>query len=98
MKKPVFIRLILLSSFAAVFASSGLAQLSDHVVHYKIEAKLDVKTKIITGRKTLNWLNTSEVPVSDLRFHLYLNAFKNNRSTFMKESGGSSRGFRADKD
>ena len=33
--------------------------------------------------------------MSELRFHLYLNAFKNNRSTFMRESGGQLRGDKA---
>ena len=30
------------------------------------------------------------MPVTDMPFHLYLNAFQNNRSTFMKESGNRS--------
>ena len=37
-------------------------------------------------------------PVGELRFHLYWNAFRNNRSTFFKESGGRLRRDTADKD
>jgi hypothetical protein len=36
--------------------------------------------------------------VSELQFHLYLNAFKNTKSTFMKESGGQLRGDEMGKD
>ena len=37
-------------------------------------------------------------PWGELQFHLYLNAFKNLKTTFMKESGGSSRGHLLEKD
>ena len=72
------------------------ASLSHQVVRYDIQARLVPETKTVQGREVLSWLNDSDVPVSELRFHLYLNAFKNNRSTFMKESGGSHRGFKLD--
>jgi len=82
------------ASGAIAFTSQEAAPLSDRIVHYKIDAKLDVKTKTIAGTETLTWRNATDVPASDLWFHLYLNAFKNTRSTFMKESGGSHRGFK----
>ncbi len=59
---------------------------------YRIEARLDSKTRLIDGQGTLTWKNTSPVEVTDMRFHLYLNAFKNKRSTFMRESLGKHRG------
>ncbi|MDD8025764.1 MAG: M1 family metallopeptidase [Acidobacteriota bacterium] len=67
------------------------------VVQYEIQARLVPESKTIQGRETLVWRNDSESPVGELRFHLYMNAFKNNRSTFMAESLGSSRGVKADK-
>ena len=72
------------------------ASLSHQIVRYDLQARLEPETKSIRGRETLSWLNDGDTPVSELRFHLYLNAFKNNRSTFMKESGGSHRGFKPD--
>jgi len=87
--------------FAAIFvlaAGSLPAALSRPVASYDIKARLLPDQKKVVGSEVLTWLNTSESPVSELRFHLYLNAFKNNRTTFMKESGGSSRGFKADPD
>ncbi|MGD0782350.1 MAG: M1 family metallopeptidase [Candidatus Aminicenantales bacterium] len=72
------------------------ASLSRQIVHYDIQARLVPETKTIQGREILTWLNDADVPVSELRVHLYLNAFKNNRSTFMKESGVRRRGFKPD--
>src|SRR5579863_1252957 len=84
--------------FAACFAFAADAALSDHVVSYRIHAGLDPTRKTVTGRQTLTWHNTSPDTISELRFHLYLNAFQNEKSTFMRESGGELRGDRASKD
>ena len=65
---------------------------SPPVVEYRIEVSLDPSTKMLQGRERLTWRNPSTDTVSELRFHMYLNAFKNNRSTFMRESGGQLRG------
>jgi hypothetical protein len=90
-------RLFILSMILLIAGSFGLAAMSERIVHYKIDARLDTEAKTVIGEETLTWRNASEVPAPDLWFHLYLNAFKNNRSTFMKESGGSHRGFGAAK-
>ena len=64
-------------------------------MEYAIQVGLDPQEKMLDGREHLIWRNPSGDSVSELRFHLYLNAFKNNRSTFMRESGGQLRGDRA---
>jgi hypothetical protein len=71
--------------------------LSDRIVFYDIEASLDSESKIIQGKEVLIWRNTSDDYVKTLQFHLYLNAFKNTQSTFMKESNLRHRGMRFDK-
>jgi len=88
----------LLFSAAGVLILTGALSgaLSRQVVAYDIQARLNPEAKTIDGHEVLTWTNDSTIPVSELRFHLYMNAFRNNRSTFMKESGGSSRGFRMD--
>ncbi len=68
---------------------------SPPVVEYTIRVSLDPKEKTLEGTERLLWRNPSGDPVSELRFHLYLNAFKNNRTTFLRESGGQLRGDRA---
>jgi hypothetical protein len=65
---------------------------ASHVVDYTIAATLDAVTKEVRGRQRLVWRNPSTDAVPDLWFHLYLNAFKNSKSTFYRESGGRLRG------
>ncbi len=66
------------------------------VVWYKIDVQLKLDgqqhPKHLEGREQLIWLNDSPDTISDLQLHLYLNAFKNEKSTFFKESGGELRG------
>ncbi len=81
----IFICLLMINSF-------GFSALSKHVVDYRIKAKLVPSEKAVIGEEVLTWLNDSEIPVSELQFHLYLNAFKNNHTTFWKEGGGRSIG------
>jgi hypothetical protein len=63
---------------------------------YTIEARLDAKTYEIDAAGTLVWVNQTDTPVPEMRLHLYLNAFKNDLSTFMRESKGSHRGHKVD--
>ncbi len=72
--------------------AAAAAPPSPPVVEYRIEVSLDPATKMLHGRERLTWRNPSTDTVSELRFHLYLNGFKNNRTTFMRESGGQLRG------
>ena len=67
--------------------------LSDRRVSYHIQARLDPDAKTIDGLQRISWRNPDNVPVGELQFHLYLNAFKDSLSTFMIESGGAHRGF-----
>lgn len=67
--------------------------LSPRIANYAISVKLDAKKKMLQGKETLRWTNTSRDRISELQFHLYLNAFENSKSTFMTESGGQNRGF-----
>lgn len=69
--------------------------LSDRRVSYTIAATLDPEARTVEGSERVTWRNPDKVPVDELQFHLYLNAFRNERSTFMRESGGRHRGFSA---
>jgi len=66
------------------------------VYQTRLSASWDPDERLITGRERLTWRNTSSVPVDELCFHHYLNAFSSNRTTFMRESGGQLRGDRFD--
>jgi hypothetical protein len=55
--------------------------------NYTIAAALTPRLRIITGEQTLDWRNISPVPASSLQFHLYYNAWRNARSSWMRERG-----------
>ncbi len=61
------------------------------VVDYDIRVTLDDAKRELAGTETLRWTNPSDVPVGELKLHLYWNAFRNTRSTFFRESGGQLR-------
>ena len=65
-------------------------------ISYRIDARFDPSKKTIDATEVIRWKNPGTEPVSELQFHLYLNAFKNNHSTFMRESGGQLRGDKMD--
>ena len=70
--------------------------LSDRRVSYDISAELDAQARTVMGTQRITWRNPDRVPVDELQFHLYLNAFSGPNTTFMRESGGVHRGFTSD--
>ncbi len=72
--------------------------LSPRIANYDIEVTLDTDKRELKGRERLLWHNQTTHATAELQFHLYLNAFRNDRSTFMRESGGISRGNRIDRE
>lgn len=75
--------------FVAATLSAQDSALSNRVANYKIEVELDEVNKITKAKEILLWRNPSADTIRDLQFHVYYNAFKNNRSTFMHESSGA---------
>ena len=63
--------------------------LSERTTGYKMDVKLDTDAKTVSGNMEAFWINRSADTVPDIRMHLYMNAFRSNRTTFYKESGGS---------
>ena len=87
-----------LAAATLVLALPGAAlEAPRKIVDYDIQVSLNPDTKLVEGSETLKWTNPGGGPVGELRFHLYWNAFRNDRSTFFKESGGHLRGDEADK-
>ena len=90
-----------LRSTASAASMSGVITppLSPRNASYTIAARLDPAARTITGSETLTWRNLTSRPAADLQFHLYWNAWKNPRSTFMREralGGGDDRERRSD--
>lgn len=93
MRKSLLLIIVCLLALSQV----SLAALSKHIANYQIKAKLIPEKKAVVGEEILTWLNDSDEFITELQFHLYLNAFKNNRTTFMKKSKGVHRGFKLGK-
>jgi hypothetical protein len=93
--KKYFLSLIILLSFLQIKAQKAV--LSNRIANYDISVNLDATKKTLEGTETLTWKNTSTDNISELQFHLYLNAFKDVNSTFMHESDGKLRGDKMDK-
>ena len=75
----------LLSAGATAQDPGTVASPSDPILRYDIQARLDPGSKTVEGEQILSWRNPSQEPIQDFHFHLYLNAFKNNRSSMMWE-------------
>ena len=58
---------------------------------YNIKVTLNAQKKQVSGTETITWKNITNKPATDIRLHLYMNAFKNNYSTFIKEAGEKSK-------
>jgi Peptidase family M1 domain len=85
--------LALWTASAAAQHGAELAQPSSQ--HYQIEARLDPSRRAVQGKLRLAFTNHASRALGELYFHLYLNAFRDERSVFMRESRGQLRGLRA---
>ena len=65
---------------------------SSRLVSYDLAAELLPEANAVQGTARISWRNPDRVPVDELQFHLYLNAFRDTMTTFMRESGGAHRG------
>ncbi len=67
---------------------AAMAQDAEDVVDYTLSASLDPAGHTVHGEGQIKWRNTSKVATSELWIHLYLNAFKNQKSVFLSEPVG----------
>jgi len=79
------------AAIACVLARPGAAQAEEERscrTDYRIQARVEVAEHALHGEETILWRNESRDDVPDLWFHLYWNAFANDRSTHLREAGG----------
>src|SRR5262252_7069774 len=87
---------LLALALLAIAASSALAQpastgaleppRSPRNASYTINARLEPASRTITASEAIAWRNITSKPATELQLHLYWNAWKNTRSTYMRES------------
>jgi len=89
MKRNPLITVCLLMSYHLVWGQIIFEEpLSPRNASYQIQVNYDPALKQIKGKEILTWKNSSRNWIQTLQFHLYMNAFKNNRSTYAKERYG----------
>jgi len=71
------------------------ATLSDRVASYRIDATLDPVRHTVDARQQLTWRNRSGQAIRSVYLHLYLNAHRNENSTFYTEERHGGEGFRS---
>ena len=79
-KFPIAIMVVLCIAYPIILAQP----LSERIVHYTMKVSLNPDEKTIDGNMLFKWKNPSNDTISELQFHMYLNAFKNTKSTFVK--------------
>jgi hypothetical protein len=65
--------------------ATDVAGRSPRNANYAIEARLDAAARTINGSATIRWRNIGGAPADALLLHLYWNAWRNTRSTWMQE-------------
>jgi len=84
------IALVPIAAAAAIAQPSATGALdpprSPRNASYTITARLDPVSRTITASEVIAWRNVTSKPATELQLHLYWNAWKNTRSTYMRES------------
>jgi hypothetical protein len=80
--------LCLLGTFAAPSAQTAppTVALSPRNANYTLIASLDTPSHTITGDGTIVWRNITRNPTSELRLHLYWNAWRDDHSSWIRET------------
>jgi hypothetical protein len=81
-------RLASIVAIVGVAASPNAATdtpLSPRNASYTIDVRLDATERTLAGRETVTWRNLQATATRELWFHLYWNAWRNDRSTWMLE-------------
>ncbi len=64
---------------------------AEKVASYDLAATLDTDAHKVNGRETIHFVNRSSSALNELWFHLYLNAFKNDKTLFLRSPFGAGR-------
>ncbi|MEX1364362.1 MAG: M1 family metallopeptidase [Nannocystaceae bacterium] len=66
--------------------------LSPRNASYTMDVRWDPSTRRIEGEQVLRWTNITEHPTQQLRYHLYYNAWRNDRSSWLRRAQEAGRG------
>jgi hypothetical protein len=63
------------------------------IASYTFDVTYDPQSRVIRGQETARYTNRTKTPLPDLVFHLYLNAFRSEKTLWMQEGGYAPMGF-----
>jgi len=76
---------LLAATATSAAAQNSSAALSPRNASYTIQVRLNPEARTLEGHQVLTWTNITDTATDQLRFHLYWNAWRNDRSTWMRE-------------
>ena len=79
-----------LALVAVALALGPVSEIDAGTVDYEIEVSLDPAAHSLQASERVRWTNSTDAPTDEIYLHLYLNAFANSDTTFMRELHGSS--------
>lgn len=82
---------------AAFDGDAAMPASARRIASYTLQASLDEVTHGVRGRGTIVWTNASSRPAPEMYVHLYLNAFKNERTVFLRSPFAAGRSGRGNK-
>src|SRR5262249_52342615 len=63
------------------------------IASYRMDVRLDPAAKTVSGTERITYRNPSQDTLTELWLRLYLRAFRDGNTVWMRESGGANRGF-----
>ncbi|WP_264791726.1 M1 family metallopeptidase [Aureispira anguillae] len=88
LNKTLLIILLCIGVTASTQDKKFSTPLSPRTANYTIQLNLDTHKKQVQATQVLTFNNPSSDTIWTMPFHMYYNAFKNNKSTFMTEANG----------
>lgn len=86
MKRRDYLSFLIMASFLlSLFPFLFAKEKKDHV-RYEIWVELDHQKRMLYGKEVITWFNYTNDELKDFWFHLYWNAFKNEKSAVAEEA------------
>ena len=82
---------LLLTAAPPATAAEPALERPTRVASYALEARLDAVEHLVAGRGTITLFNYTESALGEIYLHLYMNAFKNDESLFLRSPFGAGR-------
>ena len=88
MRVAVVLAAALLAAPAIVRAADDEVALSPRIANYEMDVRLDVESKLLHATQVLTWHNKTNTSTGELRYHLYYNGWRNDRSSWFRGGRG----------